>query len=283
MAAALPPSAPESLYRFVGRVPILRRFVNVLVRSVIPETIRIQDGIIALNRNDPVISGALAFNAYEKREAQLFRSRVKEGMTVIDIGANLGFYTVIAANRVGRHGTVLAFEPAPENYALLQETVRLNGFRNTTCWSCAISNTTGQTDLFLSRENMGDHTIHDPGGARETVKVEVVSLDAVLEVQAISLVDIIKMDIQGAEGLALEGMKSTLAANPAVELFVEWYPFGLRRVGTDPLTFLGTLEAHGFSLWRVGDVLEPVRDFQKLVDNTTGKKYSTLYARRIGS
>ena len=94
---ALPAGAPLFIYRNMLRLPPLRRIANRILLSLLPSTITIPEGVLTLNMHDPVVSGALALGVYEPFETALLRRIIEPGMTVLDIGANLGYQTVIAA------------------------------------------------------------------------------------------------------------------------------------------------------------------------------------------
>ena len=95
-------------------------------------------------------------NSYEKEQTILFRKLVDEGMNVVDIGANIGYYTLLAAELVGEKGKVFAFEPEPSNYDLLLRNVEINGYKNVTVVRKAVSNETGESSLFLSQKGFGN-------------------------------------------------------------------------------------------------------------------------------
>jgi len=107
---------------------------------------------------------------------------------------------------------VIAFEPDPENFAYLEKTVALNKLTNVTCYQLAIADSVGAGQLFLSPENnKGDQRIYASPEKRESIGIQLTTLDAFIKEHNVPKVDFIKMDIQGAEGLALAGMKKQSA------------------------------------------------------------------------
>jgi FkbM family methyltransferase len=194
---------------------------------------------------------------YEPYETELLEKLTRPGMTVVDVGANMGFYTLNLAKRVGPTGRVYAFEPDPTNRMLLQRGIRLNGLKNVICESAAVMNCEGNIHLYLSQINFGDHRVfespdyHRAQESDETGRIPV-------EVPAIILdnylggvpVDIVKMDIQGAEWMALAGMHQTLS-NKQTTLFFEFWPHGILQSGGDPALFLQTLTNLGFELLEI--------------------------------
>ena len=127
---------------------------------------------------------------------------------VVDIGANVGIFTGIAARAVGPGGRVISFEPEPGNADCLTEMVQANGFTNVTIERKAVADQPGTLRLYLAAQNMGDHRISAAEEDRPSIEIPTARVDDVL---AGVVPQVIKMDIQGAEGLACRGMRETLA------------------------------------------------------------------------
>ncbi len=104
-------------------------------------------------------------------------------MTVIDIGANVGLYTALAAFNVGEQGKVIAFEPSEDNFHFLQKTIARNGFKNTESYQIAISDHNGKGEFFLSDENMAAHRIYDSKDGRRSIPIELMTLDHFIETE----------------------------------------------------------------------------------------------------
>src|SRR3989338_49637 len=154
----MPGGMPARIYALLFRGP-LGRLGNPLITALLPASVRIPEGIIALNQNDPAVSAAVAFGVFEPYETAIFRDVVRPGMTIIDIGANIGYFTVIAATRAGATGHVIAFEPAPENFEMLTKTIESNGFKNVETHMMAIADTDGTLTLNLFGTNKGKHSV----------------------------------------------------------------------------------------------------------------------------
>ncbi len=151
-------------------------------------------------------------------ESVLNRWRPRPGDTVVDAGAFIGRHTLAYARDVGPRGRVIAVEPHPENFRLLQRNVRANGYQNVTCVPCALSNFTGQSRLAYDRETSTSALA--TAGSR-TVSVRVRTLDDLLAECQVSRVDLMKIDVEGAEVDVLRGAKKTLAAQPQPRLIIE--------------------------------------------------------------
>jgi FkbM family methyltransferase len=195
---------------------------------------------------DRYISPSLArAGVFEPFETELLLNEVRPGDTVLDVGAHIGYYTLLFARRVGPTGRVFAFEPDPANFALLRQNVALNGYHNVVLCPLAVSDRPGPARLFHSPDNAGDHRLHDPTGGRPAVEVQAVRLDRYFERYA-GTIDVIKMDIQGSEGAALEGMRALVRRHRCLKLVTEYWPQALREAGGSAARYLQLLQELGF-------------------------------------
>jgi FkbM family methyltransferase len=155
---------------------------------------------------------------------------------------------------VGPGGKVYAFEPAPENYALLVKNIHLNGYRNIVPVPQAASDREGDAEFFLHRDSVA-HSLHAQTSGKHSwaIDVHVTTLDRFFEVEGWPPVQLAKLDIEGAEPTALDGMRKLISRNQDIRLVVEYIPHILQRTGTDPRGFLDTLRAMRFSIWMVTD------------------------------
>jgi len=202
---------------------------------------------------DRFISPALArHGVFEPFQTEVMLNEVRPGDVVLDLGAHIGYCTLLLARLVGPSGRVVAFEPDPANFELLRRNVEGNGYRNVTLCPLAVSDRCGQARLYRSADNAGDHRLHASPEARPSVAVEAVSLDHVFRDYA-GRVDLIKMDVQGSEGAALEGMRGLLGRLPRVKLLTEFWPAGLVRAGWSAERYLGQLQGQDFRLYAVDE------------------------------
>jgi len=199
--------------------------------------------------DEGIVPYLLTEGIYEPPVTFLFNVLIKPGMTVLDVGANIGYFTLVAAKRVGENGRVFAFEPEPHNYNLLVQNIEFNHCANVTALPIALSDEQGQLLLYLHRTNLGCHSIskenvHSEGGC---TRVEATTLDSFISNLGDHRVDLIKMDIQGAEGLLIKGGEETLRRD-GLAIIMEFWPKGLRQVGTDPSELLRKLVELGFQI-----------------------------------
>jgi FkbM family methyltransferase len=145
--------------------------------------------------------------SYEADKQRRFAKFIRPGMKIFDVGANVGFYTLLSSRLVGPAGQVHAFEPLPRNLGLLRQHLRLNGIANVRIWENAAGSAPGSVDFHIGANPM---TGHVGGAGGETIRVEVVSLDSLAETSRIPLPNLIKCDIEGAEGDFLLGAKSVI-------------------------------------------------------------------------
>jgi FkbM family methyltransferase len=137
-------------------------------------------------------------------------------MTFIDVGANMGLYTLFAARKVGPHGVVVAIEPSSREFARLKAHIELNRLANVRLLQVAVSNCRGEADLLVATEEKSGHNTlgafgYDSVTPQGNERVPVERLDDIVQQEELQRVDVIKMDIEGAEFLALQGATRTLS------------------------------------------------------------------------
>ncbi len=215
---------------------------------------------------------------WEPGVTRLFEEFLEPGMMVVDAGAHVGYFTLIAARKVGHIGRVYAFEPAPQNYDLLMRNIELNGYRNVVPVQKAISKSQGIATFFLHSDSVG-HSFHPEtvGKRQRSISVEVTSLDRFFEKEGWPPVHLVKMDIEGAEPAALEGMKELLKRNGALRLVLEYVPHILKRAGEDPIEILERLRGLGFAIRLITN--DALQDFPDKRAKSAGLRAELLCER----
>lgn len=213
----------------------------------------------------------LLFRAYNIVQTNHFKAQVKKGMAVLDVGANIGYFTLIAASLVGEEGKVVAFEPEPSHFGLLNRNVKANRYNNVTLVQKAVSNKTEEVKLFLQKNNLAAHQIWDPHDGSQFVTVPAITLDEYCENENLKKVDFIKIDVQGAEGAVLQGMRSIMDENRALKIVMEFWPAGMTAFGIDPKECINELTSRGFMLF---DVNEETRTIHPTDMTRLMEKYS---------
>jgi len=258
------------------------RVVGKFLRHRLGTTFAIVDGHkMFLGEKDAL--GLSIFGVYEPLETEIVKKEVKKGDVALDIGANIGYYTLILARLVGDDGKVFAYEPDPSNFALLKKNVEANGYKNVVLVQKAVSNKTGPARLYLSPETPADHRIFDSGDGRQSVAIETVRLDDYFK-NYNGKIDFIKMDAQGSEGGIIQGMPNLFKKNHNVKIAMEFSPGALQKSGTAPEDCLNLLTGLGFKLFEIAEQEKKIRpaDIPRLLKlSTTGKRcYTNLFCWR---
>lgn len=147
---------------------------------------------------------------YEPHESSLVRHSLRPGMTFIDVGANVGYYSLMASAVAGPSGRVLVIEPNPDLCKCLKETIRDNRIRNIAVARAAMADQSGWADLFVPKQPENNTATMVPNNAGRPVRVRVLTLDEYLEQQQVATVDFLKIDVEGFEDKVLGGARSAL-------------------------------------------------------------------------
>jgi FkbM family methyltransferase len=195
---------------------------------------------------DDSINTDMLLGLHEPNTFEVFREVVKRGMTVIDIGANVGYFSICLDKLVGSEGKVYAFEPVPSTFAALERMLDRNSCRNTVAIQKAISGQNGYVDFFLSHTHyMSSLSVNWAGAASQTIRVPSVRLDDFVRTENIEL-DFIKMDIEGGGVFALSGMAETIRKNRPFLLLESHTP-------EEDLAIGKVLSENNYKAYRVGD------------------------------
>jgi FkbM family methyltransferase len=225
-------------------------------------------------------------HSWEPAETAIFKKHIKAGMTVIDAGAYIGYYSVLASKLVGANGTVYSFEPSPENADTLGKNAKLNDCNNIQIIRKAVSSKSGRTTFYPNPCNASGSTMFKDYSTHNSkdpeIEVEVVSLDDAVGNRK---VDFIKMDIEGGETNTLKGMTNIIRNNPNLKMIVEVFPIGLKNVGSSLEEFVESLQQY-FMLYTVdsygGTLVACLRDIQQEIKKSAVINLFCVRKEKIG-
>ena len=246
-----------SLLNKLPRESWLSRFPHFIERRflliTLPNPIIFDEQIIYWNRRAYVYAAAYSLGKFERDTRILFENILHPGMQVIDLGAYIGYFSLVAAKCVGKTGKIYAFEPDPTNYDLLAKNIHANKYENIIVPSQkAVSNQSGAYPLFLSdKDGTGSSLFGAPAVGKNKVVVDTISLDKYLEIQGWPPIHLIKMDVEGAEKAALDGMKQLALRNPGLKLIMEFSLPNQVAAGVKPEVLFSTLVGLGFHIFSV--------------------------------
>jgi FkbM family methyltransferase len=170
-------------------------------------------------------------------------------MTVVDVGAHVGYFSLLAARQVGPTGKVFSFEPDPINFELLERNINLNGYTNITAVNAAVADAVGSRTLFQTTLDSGRHSTYHHGLPESgSVEVDTWTLDAFIETKDWPVIDLVKVDVEGAEVDVLNGMAGLCERMPNIRLIIEFNPALLESAGVESFAFLERLASLGFNV-----------------------------------
>jgi FkbM family methyltransferase len=190
--------------------------------------------------------------SFETHELNFVIQSLKPGDVFLDIGANAGLYSVLAAQKVGASGHVYSFEPGRDELNLLSHNIQKNELKNVTIVNKAVSNERASVDFAISHDgamNSLKKTNHSMQKIKEWQVVETITLDEFIRENQINKVDFIKIDVEGAEGLVFEGAKQLLNSNTHLTILFEACSVTTVSFGYTPRELIDNLKKQGFFLY----------------------------------
>jgi len=205
---------------------------------------------------------------------------LRPGMTVVDVGANVGLLTRQFCRQVGKGGRVYAFEPDPLTFQFLQFNTR--SFQNKELTQCAVSDNHEPALLHLNPTSGAGNSLLKEGDSTESVPVACISLDEFLKQHGNPLVDVIKIDVEGAELRVLRGMRQTVARLPGLKVIIEYCPANLKGAGVAPREVFDELRSQRFNLHiiRPDGGVKVIDRFDELEGNLNSSGYVNLLCAR---
>jgi FkbM family methyltransferase len=241
-----------------ARWDAIRGTSNSLVRSL-------GGGVRMKLYGDSRLCEMLYFDQFEPETRSFLDAYLRPGDVFLDVGANVGLYTIAAAHIVGSTGQVHAFEPCSQTFSRLEENVRLNALRCVSSHRLALSDSNAEAQLSLAKDgfdawnSLGTPYMGESGG-QETVQT--VTLDSFIAGRGLEgRVTAVKIDVEGWENQVLAGAEKFLSAANAPALCVEFTEEAAQLAGSSCAALYQTLVRLGFQMFTVGDTLETVIPF----------------------
>ena len=275
----------EFIYCYILRPWPLRNITNWIIKKLLPKKVKIGKYFLFLNPYDPVVSGAIFFNVYEKSESHFIKSICYEGMNILDIGANIGYYTALFSQLAGERGSVIAIEPDLESYKYLSKSINSFNYKNVLSFRLAASDIKQKLPLFISKETRGDNRLYSTNQKLNSIMVDCLTVDELLEENKIENLDLIKIDVQGYEPKVLKGMLNIVRSSKKLILLSEFWPKGILQAGESPKEFLTMLRKMQFQLFELKKngflvLLKPSED-NKFIKKHQGRKYTNIIGKKI--
>jgi FkbM family methyltransferase len=191
----------------------------------------------------------------EQRELRYFREHLRPGMTIVDAGANVGFYTSQFSRLVGERGSVYAFEPDPFCAAILDRRFRRLTPANVRVEHAALGEAAGNVTLYCSLRDRAESRVHpfDLAVPVEEVRVPALRLDDFCCDRGLDRLDVVKIDVEGAELAVLRGMRGLMASRPPPWMLVEFSPRHLRSAGESPEAFWTAFAERGYEFYLLAE------------------------------
>lgn len=192
---------------------------------------------------------------YEPDVAKSMIRILRPGDTVVDVGANVGFFTVFAAMLAGATGAVVSFEPDPNNLWRLRRNIALNNLANVTVIESPVTDRPGEVQFFHNSDDSGGSALWDPGVLPANVRslaspqpfhLTATTLDQALAERGVATPRLIKIDTEGAEHRVLAGTEQLLRDQRVPFIIAELHPFGLDRMGSSAEALRGFMAERGY-------------------------------------
>lgn len=235
--------------RFRGKV----RLLSPLVPNTGQRVGNVFGSRVPLDLSD-YVQRMVYLGTFERIETELLDTELKPGMTFVDVGANCGYFTYLAARNVGRTGHVLAVEPSPYVAGILESAIRENHLKNVTLARTALGPRSGELMLYVPPAEIANHApsaIANPGWT--PLKVPVQRLDDLLDAQAIDRVDVLKIDVEGFEGEVIAGASASLSNGRIGAMLVEFNEWCLSKMGFSASSLWDRIVAEGY----IPDIAKP--------------------------
>lgn len=240
----------------------LARLYRLVHRLTNPRYIVFQNCKFFLDKNDSleIATG----NNNEIFEINLMKKLLKQGDNVVDVGAHIGLYTVLAAKIIGKKGKVFSFEPEKSNFSLLMKNITANSLGNVRAHRLALGKARGKVKLFVDEENSGSSGLNRTKINQHSQMVTMETLDNLLKNQKINF---IKIDVEGYEHFVLSGAKKILKKNNEIVIFSEFFPKKLKESGSSAENYFRFIFENGLKVFLIDEdknCLRKIKDMKEI-------------------
>ena len=200
---------------------------------------------------DPGDSLDLSINGvYGELDTKIIREEIHEGDIVIDVGANIGYYTLIFAQLVGSSGKVFAFEPEPKNFEILKKNIEINNYPNIVAEQKIVSDKSGIVKLFIAEHGIVGHRINQQKSSQKFIEIESIILDNYIKkLNLDNKINFIKIDVEGSEPKVLEGAKEIMQKSNQLKIFTEFNREAVKKYSVEPKEMIDLLYRNGFKIY----------------------------------
>ena len=200
---------------------------------------------------DPGDSLDLSINGvYGELDTKIIREEIHEGDIVIDVGANIGYYTLIFAQLVGSSGKVFAFEPESKNFEILKKNIEINNYPNIVAEQKIVSDKSGIVKLFIAEHGIVGHRINQQKSSQKFIEVESIILDNYIKkLNLDNKINFIKIDVEGSEPKVLEGAKGIMQKSNQLKIFTEFNREAVEEYGIEPKEMIDLFYRNGFKIY----------------------------------
>ena len=191
------------------------------------------------------------FGIYEKNVIELMKAKLKNGSIFVDVGANIGYLAAQAASIVGEEGAVYCFEPVPEYSEKIKEMIESSLVDNITIESVAVGDKLDNVRIMISgKNNIGWNTVipelMDSSDVERTLTVPMITLSSYFESLGVNKIDMIKIDVEGAEFFVLKGLKNYLSSGDRPVILCEICPEACKYLGTNMSDIFSFMASFGY-------------------------------------
>lgn len=264
---------------FLGKSIWIRKIETKISKYMRPEFVIIRGHKIYLDDSDALRLSSFGTEHHEEDENKIYEKYIKKGDVVLDVGAFIGDNSLDFAKLVGDKGKVYAFEANRKNWELLKKNIEANSYKNIVAVNLAVSNKTGKTKMYHNPFRSSSDRIYNKDSLNNPLnwraeEIECTRLDDFIK----GRVDLLKIDIEGAEPLAIEGAKRILKENRNLKIMLEFSPSTVSNFGITGEKYLKNFIKLGFEIYELGDFMS---NKQGRIDKKSIKKFLETHKKEV--